>query len=87
MIAGLDGAGDGFAIQVVDLTQMDFFLWGHFKALIYSSPVDLEEDIIACLVKAAAIRQQLGMFERTRLSLLCHQLCIKVGGHIFEHLL
>ena len=37
-----------------DLTQMDFFLWGHFKALIYSSPVDFIEDLIACLVKAAA---------------------------------
>jgi len=47
---------------------MDFFLWGHFKALIYSSPVDLEEDLIACLVKAAAVRQQLGIFECTCLS-------------------
>jgi len=66
---------------------MDFFLWGHFKALICSSPVDLEEDLIACLVKAAAIGQQLGIFEHTHLSLLCHQLCIKVCGHIFENLL
>jgi len=33
---------------------MDFFLWGHIEALIYMSPVDSEEDLIACIVKAAA---------------------------------
>jgi hypothetical protein len=42
-----------------DLTPMDFFLWGHIKALIYTSPVDSEEDLIACNVEAkATIRQQ-----------------------------
>jgi hypothetical protein len=33
---------------------MDFFLWGHIKALIPVSPVGSEEDFIACTVKAAA---------------------------------
>jgi hypothetical protein len=33
---------------------MDFFLWGHFKVLIYLLPIYFEEDLIACLVKAAA---------------------------------
>jgi hypothetical protein len=37
---------------------MDFFLWGHIKAMIYTSPVDSEENIIASTVEAAAnIRQ------------------------------
>jgi hypothetical protein len=30
-----------------DFTPMDFFLWGHIKALIYKSPVDSEEDLIS----------------------------------------
>ena len=52
-----------------DLTQMDFFLWSHFKALIYSLPVDFEEYLIACLVKAAVIiRQQPSIFEHTSVS-------------------
>jgi len=52
-----------------DLTPLDLFLWGHIKALIYTSPVDSEEDLIACIVEAAAtIRQQPGIFERTSVS-------------------
>jgi len=38
----------------MDLTPMDFFLQGHIKALIYTSPVDTEEDLIARIVDAAA---------------------------------
>jgi hypothetical protein len=50
---------------------MDFFLWSHIKALIYMSAVDSEEDLIARIYEvAAAIRQQPGIFERKRQSLL-----------------
>jgi len=66
---------------------MDFFLWGYTKALISTSPFDSEEDLITHVVEAAAItRQQPGIFESTRQSLLCRcQLCIKVSGCTFEH--
>jgi len=37
-----------------DLTPMDFFPWGHIKALIYKSPVDSEEEFTARIVEAAA---------------------------------
>jgi len=56
---------------------MDFFLWGHIKALIYTSPFDSEEDLIAHIVEvASSIRQQPGIFERT-----CHfvSLCCVIG--------
>jgi hypothetical protein len=33
---------------------MDFFLWGHIKTLIYSSPVDSEKDLIDRIIEAAA---------------------------------
>jgi len=40
------------------------FLWNHTETLIYSSPVDSEEDRIACIVEAAGpIRQQPDIFE------------------------
>jgi len=46
-----------------DLTPMDL-LWNHTKALIYTLPVDSEEDRTACIVeKAATIKQQPGIFE------------------------
>ena len=38
----------------MDLISMDFFLPGHIKALIYTSPVDAEENLIAHIVEAAA---------------------------------
>jgi len=37
-----------------DLTPLHFFLWGHIKALMYMSPVDSEEDLIARIAEAAA---------------------------------
>ena len=37
----------------LDLTSVDFFQWGHIKALSYMSPVD-SEVLIACFIKAAA---------------------------------
>jgi hypothetical protein len=39
----------------LNLTPIDFlFLWDHIKALIYTLPVDSEEDLIARIVEAAA---------------------------------
>ena len=46
-----------------DLTPMDFFLWDQIKALIYTSPVDSEEDLIVRIAEpATTIRQQPGIF-------------------------
>ena len=72
-----------------DLTPMDLSLWGHIKALNYTSPVDSEKDLLARIVESTAIiRQQPGIFDRTRQSMLLRRrLCIEVGGRTFEHLL
>jgi len=72
-----------------DLIRMEFFLLAHITALNYTSPFDSEEDLIACNVEAAVTtRQQPGIFERSRHSLLRRcRLCIAVGGGTFEHLL
>jgi hypothetical protein len=48
------------------------------------SPVNSEEDLVACIVEVAAP----GIFEGTCQSLLDrHWLCIKVDGHALERLL
>jgi hypothetical protein len=44
---------NGLASQVTGLTPMVFFLWGHIKVLIYTSPVDSEEDLIVHIVETA----------------------------------
>lgn len=50
--------------------------------------VDSEEDLIARIVEAATIRQQPGIFESSRQSLLLRcRLFIEVGGCTFEHML
>jgi len=50
---------------------MAFFLQGHIKALIYTSPVYCEEDLIArVFAAAAAIRRQLE-FLSAHVSLCC----------------
>jgi len=36
-----------------DLTPVVFFPWGYIKTLIYTSPVDSEEDLIVRIVEAA----------------------------------
>jgi len=55
---GLDTQPRAWPPRWPDLTSMDFFLWGHIKVLIYTSPVDPEGDIIVCIVEAApTIRQ------------------------------
>jgi len=36
-----------------DVTPMVFFPWSHIEVLIYTSPVDSEEDLIVRIVEAA----------------------------------
>jgi hypothetical protein len=70
-------------------TPLDFFLWGYMKVLIYSLPVDLEEDHIGHIVEAVATtRQKLHFFKHALQSLLYRrQLCIEVRGCTLDHLL
>ena len=46
-----------------DLTQMDFFLWGEVKLLVFETPLDTEEKLVARVTEAAmAIFQTSGIF-------------------------
>lgn len=69
-----------------DLTPLDFYVWGHMKTLVYSTPVTDEQDLVARIVAAAALLQERNEFRAVRQSLsnrftLCNQMR---GGH-FEH--
>ena len=71
-----------------DLNPLDFFFWEHMKSLIYQSPVDSAEDLVARIVVVAVkISATPGTFQRVRQTLirLC-KLCNTTLGHHFKQL-
>lgn len=72
-----------------DLTPLDFFVWGHMKTLVYSSPILDEMDLVARVVEAAGcIKENANVFAQVRQSM--HErlrLCNRRGGRHFEQLL
>lgn len=72
-----------------DLTPIDFFFWGHLKSVVYETPVETDEELIARIMAASdAISTLPGVFERVRQSLQRRcTACIQAGGRTFEHFL
>ncbi|KAJ4450877.1 hypothetical protein ANN_02309 [Periplaneta americana] len=73
----------------VNPNPLDFYLWGHLKSLVYSSPVpgleSLRNRIVAC---SEDIRNTPGVWDRVRRSMRHRcEVCIQAGGGHFEHLL
>ena len=64
-----------------DLTPMDFFIWGKMKCLVYETPIDTPEELVALVAEAAAIIRETQSFARR------YQLCINVKGRHFQQLL
>ncbi|KYN14888.1 hypothetical protein ALC57_12900 [Trachymyrmex cornetzi] len=67
-----------------DLNPLDYFLWGHLKSLVYTIPIENENDLRNRIVASCeAIRNTPGIFERARQSLRRRlDGCIMVqGGH------
>lgn len=72
-----------------DLTPLDYFLWGHMKSLVYETPVESEEDLVARISAAAEIIQAMpDVFSHVNLNMLrrCNK-CIERGGRHFQQLL
>ncbi|GBN93269.1 hypothetical protein AVEN_112173-1 [Araneus ventricosus] len=68
---------------------LGFIFWGHMKSLVYETPVNSAEDLVArILATADKISTTPGIFERVRQSFLrlC-ELCNDTRGRHFEHLL
>ena len=72
-----------------DLTPLDFYLWGHMKRLVYETPVQSEEDLVARIVVASDIIQNTpGIFDRIIFNMLRrYNTCLECHGQSFEHLL
>ncbi len=67
-----------------DVTPCDFFLWGHLKYKVYTSPpIDLN-DSQACKQEVALLANDPAMFRRAVHGILrCCQTCIdRNGGHV-----
>ena len=65
-----------------DLNPLEFVLWGHLKALVYTTPVDHVDDLLPRIVDSCNnIRTTPGLLEWVRQSMLLHyQLCFQERG-------
>lgn len=70
-----------------DLNPLDFFFWGFLKEKIYFEPVESAEDVVARIHAAVTFIDE-NMLQRVRDSMINRaNICIEVGGDLFEHLL
>lgn len=72
-----------------DLNSLDFFLWGHIKSLVYTTPVNTLDDLRNRILDAfETIRNTPRVFENVRASMRRRaEACIRVGGGHFQQLL
>ncbi|GFV18868.1 uncharacterized protein TNCV_4757551 [Trichonephila clavipes] len=69
-----------------DLSCLDFSPLGHMNSLVYASPVDSDEALVARIVVVAGdIREMPGLFANIRQPLYTRcEVCIFAGGRSFE---
>lgn len=68
-----------------DLTPMDFYLWGHLKTLVYSSPVHTREELLQRITfHCDVIRNNAGLLWRVQQSSIRRaRECIRIhGAHV-----
>lgn len=72
-----------------DMNPLDFFLWGHCKALVYAQPINTIDELRQSIENAFQdIRATPGIFQRVNLSLHRRmEACILVNGGHFEQLI
>ncbi|GFW50947.1 uncharacterized protein TNCV_3592291 [Trichonephila clavipes] len=72
-----------------DLSCLDYFFWGQMKSLVYETPVNSAEELIARIsASAREIRNTPEILSNVRrpIKRRC-EACITCDGHQFEHLL
>lgn len=72
-----------------ELNPLDFFLWGHLKSMVYTTPIENEQMLRERIVASCQIIGTTpGIFNRVRNSMMRRtEACIAVGGSHFEQLL
>ena len=70
-----------------DLTPLNYFLWGHMKCLVYETPVDAEEYLLARAMVLADVGLQ-GIGDRVHENIVrCYRVCVEIAGRHIEHFL
>lgn len=72
-----------------DLTPMDYFLWGKLKTMVYSNPVNTEDELWARIQNSVNIlRLDAEMMNRVQFNFLRRiNLCVQENGSHFQQLL
>lgn len=72
-----------------DINPLDYFLWGHLKELVYTTPIENVEDLRDRIIDASnTIRNNRGIFERVRQNLIRRTKgCIMARGGHFQQFL
>lgn len=83
------GGTESWPARSPDLNSLDYFLWGHLKTLVYSQPIQTEEELRnRIIVSCEAIRNTPGIFQRVRESMRKRaEACILAGGGHFQQLI
>ncbi len=79
----------GLPARSTDFTPLDFFMWGHMKSFIYTTPAESEDALVSRIAAAAEqIMTMPGVFHRMTRNMVCRCIaCIECGGSTFEQLL
>lgn len=83
------GGPQAWPARSPDLNPLDFHFWGHLKTLVYSVPINTEEQLRQRIIDSSnQIRTTPGIFHRVRRSWRNRaDVCIEMNGGHFEHLL
>jgi hypothetical protein len=80
------GEPTAYPARLQDL-NLDFYLWGHLKTLVYAAPVDNEEALHLIVDVCQSIRIYPGIFVQMRRSMMKRvEACIESHTGHFEHL-
>ena len=73
----------------LDLTPLDYCLWGWMKDIVYQIKVNTHDELIVCIMDAAAIINNSSdkLRNATRAIHTRATKCVEVGGDTFENLL
>ena len=71
----------------LDLTPLDYFLWGHMKSLDYETSVDSQEDLLARVMAATFVGLQ-DIGDRVYENMVRrYRVYVEVAGRHIEHFL
>jgi hypothetical protein len=73
----------------VEVTPLDFCVWGWMKSEVYKEKVKTREELVAGIMNSAALlkqERQDDVMRATRTIVKRVEMCIEVGGENFEYL-